>query len=123
MNSPLYVSSCVRKGGVTFLTVMGNELTVADEGKTLKVIGISDKTADGTFTISKIIPPDTIQYLQPNQLDIPNGLIGGAVAIGDTIVPAPPPVAHHHKQVTEQVANKEGDVTWEESWKKRRKKK
>lgn len=117
MNNPLYISSVSRKGGVAFLSVEGNELTADDEGRTIKIVGVSDKTVNGEFPILKVIPPDTIQVSQPNQLDIPNALVGGAIAIGEVVV-------HHHRhEVTEEVVNKEGDVTWQDTWTKRKKKK
>jgi len=80
MKNPLYITECVRKDGVTYLTVLGNELTEADEGGTVKVMGVQNETVNGEFPILKIIPPDTIRFLQPNQLDIPAGIRGGAIS-------------------------------------------
>jgi len=115
MSNPLYISSTSRHSGVTSLSVDGHGLTEEDEGRTIKVVGVSDKTVNGEFTITKVIPPDSIQYFQPNESDIPAGITGGAIAIGE-------PVHHHKHEVIEEVQNKEGDVTWDASWKKKKKK-
>jgi hypothetical protein len=90
MDNPLYIVECVRKNGVTYLSVEGHGLTEADEGRALRVAG-ADRTVNGDYVISKIVPPDAIQFLQPDMLDIPAGKTGGAVAIGDRVAPARPP--------------------------------
>ena len=91
MSNPLYISDCVRKDGVTFLVVEGHELTEADQDRTLYVTGVSDRSVNGTHRISRVVPPSTIEFLQPGQVDIPAGIRGGAVAIeGEAIPPAHP---------------------------------
>ena len=119
MNDPLYIASCSRLGGVTSLSVVGNQLTADDEGRRIKVVGVSVQDVNGEFTISKVIPPDSIQYLQPGTTDIPAAITGGAIAIGEA-------VAHGHRHehvVTEEVTNKEGDTTSDQTWMRKKKKK
>jgi|HubBroStandDraft_2_1064218.scaffolds.fasta_scaffold63065_3 hypothetical protein len=118
MNNPLYVSSCSRRGGVTSLSVDGHGLTAEDEGRAVKVVGVSERTVNGEHQISKVIPPDSIQFLQPGTDDIPAAIVGGAIAIGE-----PVPRGQHKHEVTEEVVNNEGQTTWQDSWGKKKKKK
>jgi hypothetical protein len=118
MNNPLYVSSCSRRGGVTSLSVDGHGLTVEDEGRAIKVVGVPVQNVNGEHQISKVIPPDSIQFLQPNTDDIPAGVTGGAIAIGE-----PVPYGSHRHEVTEEIVDKEGETTSEQSWSRKKKKK
>ena len=102
MSNPLYISDCVRKDGVTFLVVEGHELTEADHGRTLYVTGVSDRSVNGTFRISRIVPPSTIEFLQPGAVDIPAGIRGGAVSIeGEAILPPEQPEGEKIEPETE----------------------
>jgi hypothetical protein len=82
MAVPLYVAGCSRKGGKTYLTVVGHGLTSANNGNKLTVMGCSDKSVNVTTVIDHVVVPDTIVFLQPGLLDIPAELVGGACAIG-----------------------------------------
>jgi hypothetical protein len=82
MATPLHIAQCVRRNGMTYLVVTGHGLTVANEGQKITIAGVSDASVNVTATIFKVIVPDTIRFRQPGLPDIPNGLVGGAVAIG-----------------------------------------
>jgi hypothetical protein len=118
MKNPLYIASTSRHGGVTSLTIDGHELTAEDEGRAIRVIGVPVQNVNGDHRISKIIPPDSIQFLQPNTDDIPAGVTGGAIAIGE-----PVPHGGPRHEVTEEVVDKEGETTSENSWSRKKKKK
>jgi hypothetical protein len=82
MAAPLYIAQCGRLSGRSWLRVVGHGLTAGDAAsKSVQVVGVSEQTMNGTFRLSKVIPPDHLEYLQPGLHDIVGGLAGGAVGI------------------------------------------
>jgi len=80
MANPLYVAQCGRLNGRTWMRIDGHGFLTSDAGKSITVIGVAERTMNGTFKISKFTPPDHLEYLQPGLHDVqPIG--GGAVAI------------------------------------------
>ena len=80
--TPLYIKELVRKNGKTIAIVVGHGLTVANVGNTISIVGVSDKSCNVITTVSRVIPPDTLEFLQPGLPDINASIAGGAIAIG-----------------------------------------
>ena len=82
-SSPLVIASIMRWNGVTTVKVINHGFSQGvHAGASLRVSGAADPSYNGTFTISKVIDVDTIQYLQPTQNDIHTELKGGAISVG-----------------------------------------
>jgi hypothetical protein len=59
---------------------VGHGLTSGDSGRFVTVVGVPEQSMNGTYKLSKIIPPDHIEYPQPGLPDV-QPLVGGAVGI------------------------------------------
>lgn len=81
-STPLFIAQCLRRSGVTKLTVVGHGLTAGNVGNKITVVGVANRSVNVVSTISRVIVPDGIEFLQPGTDDIPLGLTGGAVSIG-----------------------------------------
>ncbi len=78
----LFVKQCIRRSGVTKLTVSGHGLTAGNIGNKIQILGVLDPSVNVTSTISRVIDGDGIEFLQPGLPDIPTGLSGGAISVG-----------------------------------------
>jgi hypothetical protein len=80
------ITECVRKSGITYLTVSGmtTPLKVSDAGRLVDIEDVSEKTVNGQHKILAVIVPDTIRIAQPGLQDIPAGIAGGSVAFTES---------------------------------------
>ena len=74
------ITECVRKAGITYLTVSGPDpVKATDKDRLIEIVGVSDHTVNGKHRILAVVPPETIRIAQPGLLDIPAGISGGTV--------------------------------------------
>lgn len=82
-SAPLFIAGIMRYNGVTTVRVVGHGFTQgAHAGQPIRVQNAPDGTFNGTFTISKVVDANTLQYLQSTQNDIHTELVGGAISVG-----------------------------------------
>ena len=91
------ITECVRKSGITYLTVaeMTTPLNVADAGRLVDVEGVSENTVNGQHKVLAVILPDTIRIAQPGLQDIPAGITGGSIAFTESHFAEGPVSAKH----------------------------
>lgn len=79
----MYISTLTRKGGVVTLEILNHALTAADVGRQITVVFPSHSDVNNVIsTISQIVPPHTLRFIQSSKLpDIDIGIGGGACAI------------------------------------------
>jgi hypothetical protein len=71
------ILECVRKGGITYLTVDGN-VSEKDVNHEVKIDGVSDLSVNGSHKVLSV-GPGTIRISQPALMDIPAGIKGGTL--------------------------------------------
>lgn len=82
-SAPLFIAGIMRHNGVTTVRIQGHGFTQgAHAGQPIRIANAPDATYNGTFTISKVVDANTLQYLQPTQNDIHTELVGGAISVG-----------------------------------------
>lgn len=80
MANPLYVAQCGRLNGRTWMRIDGHGFVAGDAGRIIVVLGVTERTINGTFKISKVVPPDHLEYPQPGLHDV-QPIAGGAISV------------------------------------------